>query len=442
MATVPEKIIDQIIKILFWFRRRSFFRVVQRTFVMLMPVATIGAFFKLFHNCVFSPDSLIYNLFNFDSVMSDTIWYLGNNLSIGMIQVTFGIFGIYVAYFAARYTAHIYHKDSTMAGVTGVIVITLCASLTVTNSNASQIIFMSRLININGTLVAILIGYAVGQVYHWIGKDYQHVEYEHVEQIQHRVWNSLLPTCVAILSGIVFVLVLYYFKIHLVDSTYTKSMISELRSSNNVFTVVWLTMLSVFLWWCGLGYPLQSISNVNNTGAALVNMNYALRHGSSENVPYKYLGGSLMNAYGIMGNASIVMALIVVLLLYTNNKEIEAIAKLNLLPIAFGVKNGMAIGLPIILNPLYLIPVVLIPAINELIAALAITLHLIMPSAYPVLNGSPGILISFFGTNGNWSSFLFTIVLFVLDVLIYMPFVLIGIRVEEKVKEYDARQEI
>ena len=38
---------------LFWLRRRSFFRVVQRTFVILMPVATNGIYFEILSYCFF-----------------------------------------------------------------------------------------------------------------------------------------------------------------------------------------------------------------------------------------------------------------------------------------------------------------------------------------------------------------------------------------------------
>lgn len=430
--------LNRITQGFFWLRRRSFFRVVQRTFVMLMPVATIGAYFKIIRDCIFSPDSLIYNLFNFDYSMSDQVWNLGNSLSNGMIQVTFGIFGIYTAYFAAVYTARLYHKDATMAGITSVLVITFCAYLTGNSqSNNNQLTFYSRILNINGILIAMLIGYFVGQIFHWLGKDYIHLKDEHVAAIQQRAWNSLKPSLAAIFCGLLLGLILYFFKIRLLDSETIRSFVIQLRSSNNLAVVVPLTMLATLSWWCGIGYPLQSLTHASNSGAALVNLNYALRHGGAGNVPYKYLGNSLVQGYGLMGDASIALALTVVLLLYTNNKEIEAIAKLNLLPTAFGAKNGLAIGLPIILNPLYLLPVIFIPAINELIAAAAISLHLVMPTVYPVLEGTPGILISFFGSNGNWPTFVFTIILFILDVLIFVPFVIIGHKINEELKAYD-----
>ncbi len=433
--------INNITQGLFWLRRRSFFRVVQRTFVMLMPVATIGAYFKIIRDCIFSPDSLIYNLFNFDYSMSDQIWNLGYFLSSGMIRVTFSIFGIYVAYFSAVYTARLYHKDATMAGITSVLVIMLCAYLTGNAQTAnSQVTFYSRFLSINGLLIAMLIGYFVGQIFRWLGQDYVHIKVEHVEEIQKRARQSLKPAIVTILFGLVLGLILYFFKIRLLDSYSVKSIVTNLRSSNNLAVVILLTMLSMLLWWCGIGYPVQSLAHDNNSGAALVNLNYALRHGSAANVPYKFLGSSMIQSYGLMGDASIALALTVILLLYTHNKEIEDIAKLNLLPVAFGAKNGLAIGIPLILNPLYLLPVILIPAINELIAAGAISLHLLMPPVYPVLEGTPGILISFFGSNGNWATFIFTILLFILDILLLLPFVIIGRRISEELRAYDQAQ--
>lgn len=425
---------------LFWLRQRSFFRVVQRTFIMLMPIAIIGAYFKILRDCIFSPESLIYNLFNFDYSMPDQVWNIGNSVSSGMISVTLGLFGIYTAYFAAMYTARLYQKDATMAGLTAVLVITFCAYITGNNqAGTSQLVFYSRILNINASLIAMIVGYVVGQIFHFFGPDYVHIKYEHVEEIQHRVWHALKPTGITILLGMILGLILYYFKIHLLDSTSFKTMVSELRSSNNLQTVIPLTVLSSLLWWCGIGFPLQSLTTVNNSGAALVNLNYALRHGGASHVPYKYLGSSLVGAYGFMGDAAIILSLTVVLLLFTNKKETEAIAKINLLPVTFGAKTGISIGLPMILNPIYVLPIVIVPAINELIAAAAISINLIMPTVYPVLKGTPGVLISFFGSNGDWPTFIFTVLLFILDILIFIPFVLIGQRVNQEVQEYDQK---
>lgn len=433
--------IDRVTQVFVWLRRRSFFRVVQRTLVMLMPVATIGAYFQLLKDGIFSPDSLIYNIFNFDYTMPDVFWNAGNAVSAGMVKVTFGIFGIYAAYFSAVYTARLYKKDSTMAGIASVIVITFCSYLSeFSRSNSMQANFYSRILSINGILLALCVGYIVGQVFHFLGKNYVHSRNEHILRIQHRAWNALLPTIASVTLGLILGVVIYLFKIRLLDTYYFKSIVSSLENSNNLLIIILLTMLTSFLWWSGIGYPLTSLTTSTNSGAALANMNYALRHGNAQDVPYKYLGSSMVHSYGIMGDASIVLALTVVILIYTHNREIEAVAKANLLPVAFGSPNGLFIGLPILLNPIYLLPCLLIPALNELIAAGAISLRLISPSVYPVLSGTPGILISFFGSNGNWPTFIFTLLLFTLDVVLMIPVIQIGQQIAEKLTVYDEEE--
>lgn len=434
---------EKIIQLVFWLRRRSFFRVTQRTLVMLMPVATIGAYFQLFHDAIFSPNSLIYNIFDFDEVLSDPVWDMGNAVTSAMMRVTLGVFGIYAAYFAAEYTARLYHKDATMAGITATMVILFCAYLSSGNrSNAFQATFYSRLINVNGVLISLVTGYFIGQIFHWLGKDYHHVSYENLSQIRLRAWNSLLPAAVAILAGLILGGIIYYFDWHLLDSSTIKSFVAQLKGSNNLAVVIPLTMLATFAWWCGVGYPLTSLMTASNSGAAVANLNYALRRGNASYVPFPFLGSSLTSCYGLMGDACIAMSLTVLLLLYGHHEEKEKVAKVNLLPVTFGTQSGLSVGLPLILNPLYLLPVVLIPAINELLAAGAISLQLIKPGVYPVLDGTPGLLISFFGTNGNWASFIFTLLLFALDIFLLLPVVWVERKVREEIRERNEQKQI
>lgn len=138
-----------------------------------------------------------------------------------------------------------------------------------------------------------------------------------------------------------------------------------------------------------------------------------------------------------MGGASIVLALIVIILLTRQNKDDDNIAKVNLLPVAFNSNWGMMIGMPVILNPLLFLPVMLIPVVNILLASLAIFLHIITPCVYPILKGTPGILISFFGSNGNWMNLLFSVFLLVLDVIMFIPIAKLSQKIEKGLKAYE-----
>ena len=235
--------VNRITNIFLKLRRLAIFRIFQRTLVMLMPIAVIGAYFKLFRDAVFSPDSFIYNIFNFDITLPDRFWYAGAFVSRGMVRVTFGLFGIYAAYFAARYTARLYRKDSTMAGMTAVIVIMFCAYANNLANNASDHSpFSSSVLKINAVLLALLIGYGVGQIFHWLGKEHKPVDFEHAARIKERAWNAFIPTIFAIFCGIVLGIIIYEFQIKFLNSSTFKGLVTQIQESNNILLIALLTI--------------------------------------------------------------------------------------------------------------------------------------------------------------------------------------------------------
>lgn len=432
---------DKVASFVLRIRRLPIFRIFQRTMMMLMPIAIVGSYFKLLKDAVFSPDSFIYNIFNFDQTVSDHIWYAGAFISSGFVRVTFGLFGIYATYFAARYTARLYKRDSTLAGMTAVMVIMFCAyANNVATGSSARLPFSSGILKINALLFALIIGYAVGEAFHYLGKIHHAVDFEHTSHIRQRAWNSLLPMAVSLFGGMIIGMILYEFQIKIINSDTFKTLVMQVQGSNNLLEIVALLIVVMLLSWIGIGYPLSAVSTAASGAAATANLNYALKHGSAWNVPHKFLGSSLIYPYGAMGGASIVLALIIIILLTRkHNKESENIARANLLPATFNSTWGFMIGMPIILNPIFLLPILVIPVINTVLAASAIALHIIQPCVYPVLSGTPGILISFFGSNGNWMNLIFSILLFALDIALLVPIILLVQKIEKRLKDYEQK---
>ncbi|BDR61216.1 PTS sugar transporter subunit IIC [Lactobacillus xylocopicola] len=420
---------DFAVKIVLEIRRSPFFRAAQRTLVMLMPIAVIGAYFKLLNDLFFSPDGMIYNILGLDKVMSDHIWYAGSFVSKGMVGITFGVFGVYASYFMARYTARIYRKDSTLAGLMAVLILLFCSYASSSGRNAG-LPFTASLLQIKALFLALIVGYCVGQVFHWLGKDYQPVAEENVKWVQQRAWDAVWPSLVSLVLGIVLGIAIYELQLKMLNSASFKEIVGRIQTSNNLVEVLLLLVIITFLNWLGIGFPMSSVTDRVNNSFTAANLTYALQHGNSWHVPYKFLGSSLVNSYGVMGGTSVVLAIIVLLLLRRSGREIRAIARLNLLPATFSCGSGFAIGLPVILNPVFLLPSVLLPLVNVILAACALGLHLIPACVYPILKGTPGLLIPFLATNGNWAALVFSILLFFLDLLLLWPIIKINEKVE------------
>jgi PTS system cellobiose-specific IIC component len=208
-------------------------------------------------------------------------------------------------------------------------------------------------------------------------------------------------------------------------------LVTASQGPQNVGISLLLSLGVALMDWLGLGMP-TSYGVPLNTPAYAANLNYALAHGSSWNVPYKFLGSTLYNSFANFGGDGLVLALIVAILLFPGNTGTHRVARWSALPTIFNFDYGSLVGLPIILNPVFLLPFMLLPVINMSLAAGMIALHLLPSTPYPVLLGTPGPLLGFIATNGNWSTLLFTIVLLLIDILAYIPFVRLSFLIEAK----------
>lgn len=59
------------------------------------------------------------------------------------------------------------------------------------------------------------------------------------------------------------------------------------------------------------------------------------------------------------------------------------------------------VGIPVLLNLVYLIPFLLAPMVNMGIAAVALAIRLMPAAVYPVPDGTPSLLYAFIGTGGS-----------------------------------------
>lgn len=419
-----------------WFlslRKTVFFRATQRTLILLSPMAIVGSFFTFLHTSVFAEGSLLYNLLNMDAWLPDWIWNFGMYLSTGMTDVTLGLFGIYAVYLMSLYTARLFGRDSKTAGLTAIATLLFIAYIYNPRVNNMLILNINRrLLDVSGLLVAILVGYGVGQVFHWLGKEYHSVSYKHVHLVKERTYRALLPIGVSLAFAIIIGSGFYFAQVRLLQSTNFQSIVSQIQSSNKLwFTVPWTILVSL-LGWVGVGNPLNSLGNVVNSGAQASNMNAALTAGNSWHIPYKYLGSSLLQSYGMMGGAGMAVALMIVIFLYSKDHEELQLSRLNILPVLFNCGAGFFTGLPVVLNPVYAIPFAVVPGLNMLLAAGAIALHIIPASGYMMLPGTPGLLIGFVETNGSVATLLFTVLLIVLDACAWLPFYKLSLAIEAK----------
>ncbi|WP_281165137.1 hypothetical protein [Liquorilactobacillus sicerae] len=189
-----------------------------------------------------------------------------------------------------------------------------------------------------------------------------------------------------------------------------------------VVTASGQSIINTLQLWVGAVSPGNLAADFSDDAVNSVNLAAALTKNSLKALPEPLNLHSLLGSYALLGGTSQLLALLLVLLLIGNRRQ-QKLAKLNLVPVFFNLNGGLFAGIPLFFNWELLVPLILAPLVSIWLAAGALALKLLPPAVYPTPNGTPALLNAFLGTDGKWQVLAFTIVILLLSMLIYYPFV-------------------
>lgn len=150
-----------------------------------------------------------------------------------------------------------------------------------------------------------------------------------------------------------------------------------------------------------------------------------------ESFEYLWTRGSF-DAYVWLGGAGCTLALIIAILIVSKREDSRAVAKLSLPMGAFNINEPVVFGMPIVLNPIYFIPWIIVLIILTLIAYGATAIGLIPPVFNAVPWIMPPVLYAFFATGGNLIAAGVALLNLVIAISIWSVFVIIANKVELK----------
>lgn len=140
---------------------------------------------------------------------------------------------------------------------------------------------------------------------------------------------------------------------------------------------------------------------------------------------------SFFDAFVYMGGAGTSVCLLLAILIVGRRKENRLKAKLGVGPGFFNINEPVLFGMPIVLNPIYVIPFVLTPVVLTITTYLAMASH-IVPKTIAMTHWTMPPIISGFLATGSVMGILLAIVNIAIGVIIYMPFVMASERQANK----------
>lgn len=191
-----------------------------------------------------------------------------------------------------------------------------------------------------------------------------------------------------------------------------------------------ITVLSQLLWWMGIhGHmAMNAVAKPVRTAALAANI-AAVASGA---IPPEFYTLAFVHLFMNLGGGGIVIALALAILGFSKRPDYRQVTKVSFLPLIFGISEPMVFGLPIMLNPTFLLPFVLAPLVTCNIGYYAITSGFLTSAYVESIAGAPMFLQQFLAFSGQWQALLLAVLVIAVAFIIYLPFVLVSNKQYEK----------
>ncbi|AEJ53131.1 PTS transporter subunit EIIC [Streptococcus salivarius] len=428
--------INYLVQRFLWFRERGFVQITQKTLVSLFPFFLFSGIIRVISLSVFSDLGYINQLFS----VSDWLpafritGQVLNNLS----SFLGGLAGPLSTYFAGKYTAGHYGRSTGTAGVTSLLV-----SLTI----GSQELLMSPIndgdltrINLPASInimLAIFVGYLVGQIFRFSrASDDQIVDKDYIYQPK-----TVRPIFLSLILAVGLNILLFVGDQRNVFQTIGQYVSKITVTHNHLFSTFMMGLLNTFSAWVGNSQAFAH-NAITEDSFALENLTYAVSHHTTAGLPHLYTLTNLYHSYGLVAGVGSCLALLVALLLKSTSFKDKKVSLLSVFPSLFNNGAPLMVGIPVLLNLVYLIPFLLAPMVNMGIAAVALAIRLMPAAVYPVPDGTPNLFYAFIGTGGSLRALAVSLLCFAVDVAIFIPFVHLSNKVQHGLKEEGESNEV
>jgi lactose/cellobiose-specific phosphotransferase system IIC component len=139
-------------------------------------------------------------------------------------------------------------------------------------------------------------------------------------------------------------------------------------------------------------------------------------------LPTEIFTKTFIDSFVLVGGCGGTLCLVIALLAFGKQHSITKQAKLSLIPSVFNINELVVFGLPIVLNPFYLVPFIALPVISALTSYAAIRTGLVPHTVHAVEWTTP-VFISGYVSTGSIAGSLLQLVNIVIGVAVYLPFI-------------------
>lgn len=425
-----DKLSEKLLPIVSKMNSQRHLLAIRDSFIITMPLVMAASIMVLLNALIFS-NATVQQFIDL-SPLADLAVIVNNG--------TMSILSVVVCYNIGWNLANHYIRSGEMddpafsavhAGVLSVallfILMPVKSMVTLTDGSTAETtgVFMQSLTSSSGLATAMLASLLGTELFMKLAK-IKRIKIKMPDGVPPAVatsFNSLIPETVVILIFAIFVFALnrlagldFPSLIELIIQTPLKAFVLSVPG------ILFLQFFSDFLWVFGMhgSSILAPIRQAPLLQSIQENMD---AFSAGKEIP-NIITEPFTNAFGLIGGGGCILPLVIAILWVSKRQEQRQIAKFGLTTCLFNITEPIMFGLPVVMNPIYMIPCALIPSVNLIIAYFATSIGLIEKTVAAAPWITPPVIQSFIATGGDIKAAILTVILIVLDVFLFVPFVL------------------
>ncbi len=192
------------------------------------------------------------------------------------------------------------------------------------------------------------------------------------------------------------------------------------KLGNTLPTALFYTFIRHFLWFFGIHG--SNLLEPITTAIYVPAMEENIAAVASGLPPPHMFTKTFFDAFVALGGSGSTLALLLCLLIFSRRGSMYRVGKLSLLPALFNINEIVMFGLPIVLNPIFLIPFLLAPLAMCLTTFLAMSMQLV-PYTTQAIDWTAPPLIGGYAATTSYAGMVMQLVNLLVGMMIYMPFV-------------------
>lgn len=412
---------EKLVPVAAWIGQNKYINGIRRAFILMMPLLMIGSVFLMIS---------AFPLPAYQRFMNSQFGTGWKDVLDIPINATFSLIAVYIAFLVAQQLAHQFEMDSIAAGLLSLASFLILTPLEYTENFGSVLTF--TWLGSKGMFVAMVVGVLTVNIFRFFIK--RNILFKMPDGVPPEVIKSFE----ALIPGVVILSLALLLRITMMNTPYGtihdfiyNILALPLKSLGTSFIGSLLTVFSISILWSvginsgsmvnGFVRPFWLENQVDNINAL------------KEGLPLPHVITEQFFDMIWMGGAGATLSLLLAVLIFAKSKHIRSVGAIGSIPGLFNINEPVLFGLPIILNPIMLIPFNIVPLVMVTTQYIAMSIGLVARPLGIAFPWPTPAIISGFLTVGDISGSLMQIANLFIGALIYLPF----LRILDKASKYE-----